>query len=201
METSCCWWRWVGEAGTEVWSGGLDPDLGGAGWQKAETVTPTGNLSCRKACRRAAPPEEIRGHISVRTACWALVTDLFLFENYFRERRRGSSLRGQTSLGKLATLRWAIKYSQTSKHVTRPFQHTQVCDVCTCERILSAGPSFSPMELSRCSSVSSGNVSPSMACSRNTWQRHSRFSHSPDTHTPSTHSHATKLYSKILHPP
>lgn len=58
--------------------------------------------------------------------------------------------------------------------------HSQVCGVCTCVRILSAGPSFSPMVLSRCSSVSSGNVSPSMACSRNTWQRHSCFSHTPD---------------------
>ena len=63
--------------------------------------------------------------------------------------------------------------------------HTLVCGVCTCERILSAGPSFSPMVLSRCSSVSSGNVSPSMACSRNTWRRHSRFSH----RTQHTHTH------------
>lgn len=88
----------------------------------------------------------------------------------------------------------------TRKHTRR------VCGVCTCERILSAGPSFSPMVLSRCSSVSSGNVSPSMACSRNTWRRHSRFSHSPDIYTHSTHkpthsfTQPTKqwLYSKML---
>lgn len=67
-------------------------------------------------------------------------------------------------------------------------KHTGRSAVCTCERILSAGPSFNPMVLSRCSSVSSGNVSPSMACSRNTWQRHSRFSHSPGTRV-RTHTH------------
>lgn len=82
---------------------------------------------------------------------------------------------------------WAHGQRHTFKQPTNPLDHTQthrqVCGVCTCERILSAGPSFSPMVLSRCSSVSSGNVSPSMACSRNTWQRHSRFSHSPGTHT------------------
>lgn len=69
--------------------------------------------------------------------------------------------------------------------------HRRVCGVCTCERILSAGPNFSPMVLSRCSSVSSGSVSPSMACSRNTWQRHSLFSHGPDTHA-HTHTYTLK---------
>lgn len=78
---------------------------------------------------------------------------------------------------------WTETHSNTQVHLDHTQTHTRVCGVCTCERILSAGPSFSPMVLSRCSSVSSGNVSPSMACSRNTWQRHSRFSHSPDIHT------------------
>lgn len=91
---------------------------------------------------------------------------------------------------------WAHGQRHTFKQPTNPLDHTQthrqVCGVCTCERILSAGPSFSPMVLSRCSSVSSGNVSPSMACSRNTWQRHSRFSHSPGTHT-HLHIHSHNL--------
>lgn len=41
----------------------------------------------------------------------------------------------------------------------------------TWARILRAGPSFSPMVLSRCSSVSSGRVSPSIPCSLKTWKR------------------------------
>lgn len=102
----------------------------------------------------------------------------------------------------------AETHIQTHDESTWSYTNTHA-GVCTCERILSAGPSFSPMVLSRCSSVSSGNVSPSMACSRNTWRRHSRFSHSPDinTHTHSTHkpthsfTQSTKqwLYSKMLH--
>lgn len=44
-----------------------------------------------------------------------------------------------------------------------PFQ------VLTWARILRAGPSFSPMVVRRCSSVSRGRVSPSIPCSLKTW--------------------------------
>lgn len=78
MAKSCCWWRWVCGAGTAreaggcqmAWSGGPDHVLGGAVWQKAETGTPAGIQSCRRACQHAAPPEETRGdHMTVSTAC------------------------------------------------------------------------------------------------------------------------------------
>lgn len=39
----------------------------------------------------------------------------------------------------------------------------------TCARILRAGPSFSPMVVRRCSSVSRGRVSPSIPCSLKIW--------------------------------
>lgn len=39
----------------------------------------------------------------------------------------------------------------------------------TWARILRAGPSFSPMVVRRCSSVSRGRVSPSIPCSLKTW--------------------------------
>lgn len=137
---------------------------------------------------------------------------------YFKEREsRGRKAVGQASLRESAMLRQQfVSGLRTETHIpTLPSPldhtqtHTQVCGVCTCERILSAGPSFSPMVLSRCSSVSSGKVSPSMACSRNTWRRHRRFSHSPGirTETHSTHkptrsfTQPTKqwFYSKMLH--
>lgn len=63
-----------------------------------------------------------------------------------------------------------------------PYSHTQSLsaapplsgDHCpqqalTWARILRAGPSFSPMVVRRCSSVSRGRVSPSIPCSLNTW--------------------------------
>lgn len=108
-----------------------------------------------------------------------------------REReKRGCSVWGWLVRGNRLCYASSSSLTRGQKHVptpdnsTRPHTYAQAglwC-VCTCERILSAGPSFSPMVLSRCSSVSSGNVSPSMACSRNTWQRHRCFSHSPGTH-------------------
>lgn len=97
MERSRCWWRWVGAAGTEkgagvcqmAWSGGLDPDLGGAGWQKVETGAPAGILSCRKACQRGVPPEEMRPH-NCQNSTLSCVSRIHLLKkpNYISERRR-----------------------------------------------------------------------------------------------------------------
>lgn len=53
----------------------------------------------------------------------------------------------------------------------------------TCDLIFSAGPSFSPILFSKCSSVRRGRVSPSIACSRNTWkepERRSRLRNASD---------------------
>lgn len=138
------------------------------------------------------------------------------FKERERENRRREAV-GQASLRESAMLHQQFVSSLwTETHIptlTSPLDHTQthtqVCGVCTCERILSAGPSFSPMVLSRCSSVSSGKVSPSMACSRNTWRRHRRFSHRPGIHTETHSTHKAThsftqttnqcFYSKMLH--
>lgn len=70
-------------------SGGPDRVPGGAARQKAETGTPAGIQSCRKAGQRAAPPEETRGdHTTVSVARWVLCSRLTLyFKHGEREER------------------------------------------------------------------------------------------------------------------